>query len=148
MMTMAMGENVYSDMTSWPEIGIESLLERDPDYILVSMMYLSTPGEDILADMKNDTLWSALSAVQNDHVYIFTGQCDSVFTRPGPRFVDGIELMAKILHSAAFNVTMPHVIADDYVDWVSDGSSTDAHDIEVSTISYLDIMAQVEVRRF
>jgi iron complex transport system substrate-binding protein len=147
MMTTAMGENAYSDETAWPEIGLESLLERDPEYILVSMMYLPTPAEDILADMKNDTLWSALTAVQNDHVYIFTGQCDNVFSRPGPRMVDGVEIMAKIMHSVAFNVTMPHVIADDYVDLVSDGAPAEAPAFEAYVSTDLSILAQAVVRR-
>ncbi|MCX6650657.1 MAG: ABC transporter substrate-binding protein [Methanomassiliicoccales archaeon] len=145
MMTTALGENVYSNTTSWPAVNIESLLEEDPDYILVSMMSLPNPAEDILADMKNDTLWSTLTAVQNDHVYIFTGQCDNVFSRPGPRIVDGVELMAEIMHSAAFNVTIPNVIADDYVDWVSsDDASVGSSALEV--ISYVSSVSSILVQ--
>ena len=122
----AQGENVYSDMTGWPQVSVESLLERDPDFLLVSMMYLATPGEDIIQSLQNDTVWSELSAVKNDRVYIFTGQADNVFCRPGPRMIDGVELMAKILHGGSFNVTMPHVIANDYVDWVSESAPFEA----------------------
>lgn len=122
MMTLALGTNAFSDMTSWPEVSVESLLDRQPDYLLVSMMYLPETGEQILQDLANDTLWSTLEAVQNDRVYIFTGQADNVFSRPGPRMVDGVELMAMIMHPEAFNITLPHVISDNYIDWVSSSS--------------------------
>jgi len=113
------GDNVYSNLTGWPEVSVESLLETDPDYLIVSMMYLSSPGEEIISSLENDTIWSELSAVQNGRVYIMTGQADNVFCRPGPRMVDAVEIMALILHPGVFNVSLPHVISNDYVDWLS-----------------------------
>jgi hypothetical protein len=61
-----------------------------------------------------------------------TGQADNVFSRPGPRMVDAGELLAKILHPLAFNVSLPHVISDDYVDWVSSdqGVGLETHSVE------------------
>ena len=141
-MAHAKGQNVYSNMTGWPDVSIESLLDNDPDYLLVSMMYLSTPGEEIIAGLENDTIWSELSAVQNGHVYIFTGQADNVFCRPGPRMVDAVELMAKILHPEIFNVTMPHVIADDYVDLVSSSLSYEASMESLGNSAEISVMVQ------
>lgn len=40
--------------------------------------------------------WSRLPAVQNDRVYVVDGS--SYFNRPGPRLVDGVEILASILH--------------------------------------------------
>jgi len=118
--------NVYADLTGWPEVAVDSMLDRDPDYLVVSMMYLATPGEEIISDLENDTIWSEMSAVLNKRVYIMTGQADNVFTRPGPRMVDAVELLAQILHPEAFNVSLPHVISDDYVDWVSTDGGAEA----------------------
>ncbi len=115
----AKGVNVYADEIGWPMVAVDSMLDRDPDFLVVSMMYLPTSGEEIISDLENDTIWSELSCVQNKRVYIMTGQADNVFSRPGPRMVDAVELLAKILHSEAFNVSLPHVISNDYVDWVS-----------------------------
>lgn len=117
-MSHAKGLNVYANLTGWPEVAVDSMLDRDPDYLVVSMMYLMSPGEEIISDLENDTIWSELSAVQNKRVYIMTGQADNVFSRPGPRMVDAVELLAQILHPEAFNVSLPHVIASDYVDWI------------------------------
>jgi len=143
-MVHAMGENVYSNLTGWPDVSVESLLDTEPEFLLVSMMYLATPGEEIIADLENDTIWSEVSAVQNGKVYIFTGQADNVFCRPGPRMVDAVELMAKILHPEVFNVTMPHVISDDYVDWVSSSLSNEAD--ALSLTDGADIMEIVIAR--
>ncbi len=139
----AKGENVYDNLTGWPDVSVESLLETDPDYLVVSMMYLSSPGEEIISDLENDTIWSELSAVQNKRVYILTGQCDNVFSRPGPRMVDAVELLAQILHPDVFDVSLPHVISDDYVDWVSSGDSPEA---EAVYAEGAEIMAMVQVR--
>ncbi len=142
-MTHARGDNVYANLTGWPDVSVESLLETDPDYLVVSMMYLSSPGEEIISDLENDTIWSELSAVQNKRVYILTGQSDNVFSRPGPRMVDAVELLAQILHPDVFDVSMPHVISDDYVDWVSSGESAEA---EAPSIEATDILAMVQAR--
>lgn len=120
-MSHARGVNVYAGETGWPMVAVDSMLDRDPDYLVVSMMYLPTSGEEIISDLENDTIWSEMSCVQNKRVYIMTGQADNVFSRPGPRMVDAVELLAKILHPEAFNVSLPHVISDDYVDWVASG---------------------------
>jgi iron complex transport system substrate-binding protein len=39
--------------------------------------------------------WDALSAVQQNEIYTFD---DNLVSRPGPRLVDGLEAMAKLLH--------------------------------------------------
>lgn len=49
--------------------------------------------------------WDALPAVQNGEVYAVNGS--AYFNRPGPRLVDGAELLAGLLHPAHF----PHFAA-------------------------------------
>ncbi len=116
MMAHAMCLNAYSGLTGWPDVSVESLLELDPDYLIVSMMYLPSPGEEIISDLENDTIWSQLRAVQNKRVYIMTGQADSVFSRSGPRYVDGVEILAKIFCSDLFNASVPNLLGDNYTE--------------------------------
>jgi iron complex transport system substrate-binding protein len=40
-----------------------------------------------------------LQAVQQDQIYPFD---DNLVSRPGPRLVDGLEQLAKLLHPEAF----------------------------------------------
>jgi iron complex transport system substrate-binding protein len=107
------------------------------------MMYLSSPGEDIISSLENDTIWSELSAVQSGHVYIMTGQADNVFCRPGPRMVDAVELLAMILHPDVFEVSLPHVISNDYVDWLSEGASAEA---QATSVEAAAIVAAIQVK--
>ena len=44
--------------------------------------------------------WDALSAVRTGDVYVVDGS--SFYNRPGPRVVDGLEIMAEILHPERF----------------------------------------------
>ena len=74
---------------------------------------------EIISELENDAIWAEVSAVRSGNVYIFTGQADNVFCRPGPRMVDAVELMAKILHPEVFDAALPHVIGDNYTDWVT-----------------------------
>ncbi|MEM8530095.1 MAG: cobalamin-binding protein [Chloroflexota bacterium] len=44
--------------------------------------------------------WHALPAVRSGHVYVVDG--NSYFSRPGPRIVDSLELLAELIHPTLF----------------------------------------------
>jgi iron complex transport system substrate-binding protein len=59
--------------------------------------------EDILRQLPQSRLpegWQTLPAVMSDDVWAV--DATSYFSRPGPRVVDGIEILARILHSEVF----------------------------------------------
>lgn len=93
---MAGGENIASDLEDqYPQLSIEELLIRDPHVILLGdAAYGITP--ESLADR---TGWGNIQAVQDGAVYIFD---DNLVSRPGPRLVDGLEALAKLLHPELF----------------------------------------------
>ena len=43
--------------------------------------------------------WKALTAVKNGQIFPFD---DNLVSRPGPRLVDGLEALAKLLHPELF----------------------------------------------
>ena len=45
--------------------------------------------------------WNHLPAVKNGHVYTVNGS--AFFSRPGPRLVDGLEILARIIHPEIFS---------------------------------------------
>jgi len=49
--------------------------------------------------------WAGLSAVRKGEVYAVDG--NALFSRPGPRLVEGIEALARILHSDRSQGTQP-----------------------------------------
>ncbi|HEY5901333.1 MAG TPA: BtuF-related (seleno)protein, partial [Anaerolineales bacterium] len=69
---------------------------RQPDMILLGdYTYGGVTPEQVRARAG----WDALTAVQREQVFTFD---DNLVSRPGPRLVDGLEAMAKLLHPDSF----------------------------------------------
>jgi iron complex transport system substrate-binding protein len=94
---LAGGANVFADVTeSWPKISHEVLLARDPEVLMSS----DSHGDKFTAEqIKTRTGWQALSAVENDMIFLFNGD---MVSRPGPRIVDSLEAMAAALYPDLF----------------------------------------------
>ena len=65
---------------------------------------LERTGEEF-AQLKLPDEWLGLSAARSAHVYAVNGS--SYFNRPGPRIVEGLEILAEIMHPELFPRTMP-----------------------------------------
>jgi len=91
------GKNLGSVLEGeWVQISIEELLIQDPEIILLGdYTWGGVTPEDVVA---RET-WSNMTAVANNQVYPVD---DNLFSRPGPRLVDGLEEMARILHPELF----------------------------------------------
>lgn len=88
------GKNIANDMSErFGEFSLELLFERDPDIYLLND-HAHTPE-----DVKTRTGYDQLKAVQNGQVYSIE---DDLVTLPGPRIVDGLEQMARIIHPEVF----------------------------------------------
>ncbi len=89
--------------TSQPSrvLSLEKLARVNPDILLVACCGMSeqrTRGEwDAVTSGKHaaDNLWLNLDAVCNQHVYHFDGS--ALFNRPGPRLIDALEAVTKIV---------------------------------------------------
>jgi len=87
--------------TTW-----DAVREVDPEMLL--LMPCGYHLAETVAEWDRTTLpawWSELGAVQRGQVYALDGS--SYFSRPGPRVVDGIELLAEIFDPIAFEGTSP-----------------------------------------
>ncbi len=91
------GENFGADLKGeWVQVSIEALLTRQPDLILLGdSLYGGVTAEMVKARAG----WDALNAVKQGKIYAFN---DNLVSRPGPRLVDGLEAMAKLLHPDVF----------------------------------------------
>ncbi len=97
LITEAGGLNVTGDMDSaWVQISLEELITRNPDVIIVGDF---TWGGVTAADVLARSGWEGIKAVVNGQVFEFD---DNLVSRPGPRMVDGLEQMAKLLHPELF----------------------------------------------
>ena len=81
--------------TQWAQIGLETLLVSDPDFILLGDALWGVTPESVAARPG----WENLSAVKADRVLPVD---DNLLSRPGPRQVDGLETLARLLHADLF----------------------------------------------
>ena len=90
------GTNFGEKMESaWAQISLEQLVLADPDMIVLGDSAYGETPETVAARPG----WDKLSAVKNQLVYPFD---DNLVSRPGPRLVDGLEALAKLIHPEAF----------------------------------------------
>jgi iron complex transport system substrate-binding protein len=90
------GENAYpDDGIAFPEVAPEGLMRLDPD-VIVELVPKSENAaythEDLLAEWRTVP---GLRAVREGRVHLMRGDYVSV---PGPRFVDTLEDLARVLH--------------------------------------------------
>ena len=79
------------------EISLDDVVAADPDYVLIlpcgfDAERAARESRVLIADER----WTQLRAVRDGHVLTLDG--NAYFSRPGPRVVDGIELLASALH--------------------------------------------------
>lgn len=92
LITMAGGVNVGSSLKSdYAQISQEALITANPDVIL-----LGDAAYNVTADqVAKRPGWDGIQAVKDNKIFTFD---DNLVSRPGPRLVDGLETIFKILH--------------------------------------------------
>ena len=94
---MSCGVNLGDELEGdWAQIGLEALIKADPAIILLGDAAYGNSPEAVAAR----TGWGEISAVKNGKMYEFD---DNLVSRPGPRLVEGLEVIARILHPECFN---------------------------------------------
>ena len=96
LITRAGGKNFGATMDgAWAQISLEQLLLADPAFIILGdSAYGETP-----ATVSSRPGWDALTAVKDKKIFPFD---DNLVSRPGPRLVDGLEALARLIHPEAF----------------------------------------------
>ena len=86
------GRNAAAALQSqWAQISIEELLVQDPDIILLGDSIYGMTPEQVAARPG----WDGLSAIKEGRIFPFN---DDLVSRPGPRLVDGLEELTRLLH--------------------------------------------------
>jgi iron complex transport system substrate-binding protein len=96
LITLAGGSNIgASAKMQWAQLSTEEIIAQDPDVIV-----LGDANYGVTAEMvKERAGWEVISAVKNDAIYPID---DILISRPGPRIIDGLEALAKIIHPELF----------------------------------------------
>jgi iron complex transport system substrate-binding protein len=96
LITRAGGVNVAASTDSpYPQLGLEQLVVSNPAIILLGDSAYGVTAESVAARPG----WDALAAVKDGKIFPFD---DNLMSRPGPRLVDGLEALAKLLHPELF----------------------------------------------
>jgi iron complex transport system substrate-binding protein len=89
------GINIAADIDGYPQLSLEQVVAKDPAFIILGDAKFGTTPESI----SQRPGWANLSAVKNKQVFPIN---DDLISRPGPRLVDGLEALAKLLSPELF----------------------------------------------
>ena len=95
LITMSNGINIAQDAESaYPEYSLELLISKNPQVYMTSDDGFKTP-EDIFGRAGYENI----EAIRNGQVFMLH---PDITSRPGPRIIDGLEMIAKAIHPEAF----------------------------------------------
>ncbi len=96
LISRAGGFNIGGSLTDpYPQISLEQLVVANPNVIVLGDSMWGVMPEAV----KGRAGWETIAAVQNDQIFPFD---DNLISRPGPRLVDGLEQLAKLLRPGLF----------------------------------------------
>ena len=94
---LAGGENIAGkEKETYPRLGIEEILRKAPEVILISSM---NPKAEYHKIFQEWTRWKIIPAVREGRIHLIDSD---LIDRPSPRIIDGLEEMAKIFHPQQF----------------------------------------------
>ncbi len=93
---LAGGINAAAGEDTYPRFSWEDILVLQPEIVLISSMAGGFAPEYLINSWKK---WHLLSAVINEHIFVVNAD---LFDRPTPRLVDGLEVIAAIIHPELF----------------------------------------------
>ncbi len=89
------GHNIAADLDGYPQMSLEQVVAADPAFIILGDARYGITLESIAQRPG----WENLTAVKNGQVVPFN---DDLVSRPGPRLVDALEELAKLLRPELF----------------------------------------------
>ena len=93
------GVNIFADdFEKSRVVSLEAVITENPQVIIISGM--GTTGNLIYNSIKKETRLRGVAAIIDNHVYKISDA--NLIERPGPRIVDGLEEVAKLIHPEIF----------------------------------------------
>lgn len=88
--------NIGGELTDpYPQISLEQIVVSNPTVILLGDAMWGVTVESVIARPG----WETIEAVKSNNIFPID---DNLISRPGPRLVDGLEQLAKLLHPGVF----------------------------------------------
>ena len=96
LIVMAGGDNITAGKSAYPRFSREEVIHLAPDIIVISTMARSGAFEKV---KKQWTQWPQMPAARHGRIYVVDS---NLFNRPTPRLLEGLELLARIIHPELF----------------------------------------------
>jgi len=96
LINLAGATNIARDGKGWYEFSVEQILDADPDIILLEDYQFGVTPESVSAR----TAWTNLTAVREGKILAIENP--DLTCRQGPRIVDGLEMLARLIHPELF----------------------------------------------
>ncbi len=103
LIVMAGGTNLAQGKTPYPRYSKEQVLGLWPDVMIISTMARDKVFDQVKAEWQQ---WGSLPAVKNDRIHLVDS---NIFDRASPRLVQGLELLARLLHPQCFETEQNRV---------------------------------------
>lgn len=94
---LAGGTNIAGGTSGWYQISLEAIVDADPDLLILEDYQFGVSVESVGA---RSPAWAGLSAVKEGRVCPI--EDPDLTARYGPRIVDGLEMLARMLHPGLF----------------------------------------------
>ena len=113
------GVNCFGNASGYATVSKESIVQANPDVIIVaSSMIPGLTSQQVLDQIKGDSLLQDTNAVKNNKVFVIQDQAESCFLRQGVRVVQATQLLADMLYPSIFNTTIPNILNNNYVNYL------------------------------
>jgi iron complex transport system substrate-binding protein len=97
---MAGGQNIFENATdAYPVVSSEAIIEENPDFMIFPTQMGVESFWGNYTSVADRPGWSSITAVANHKLYTISGD---IIDEPGPRQVDALEILAKIIHPEIF----------------------------------------------
>jgi len=90
------GINIASELSGYKQMSLEKVIEKNPQVIVVGE---SKDQPNLVKTVKEETTLSGTDAFRNNRIYTID---TDIVSRSGPRIVDALEQLAKLLHPKMF----------------------------------------------
>ncbi|MDE5411998.1 ABC transporter substrate-binding protein [Alkalihalobacterium chitinilyticum] len=98
MLEMINATNAAGDQEGWPMFTEEDAVVLNPDVIITTYGHVEGM-ENAVEDVLARTAWTEVEAVKNERVYNIEA---NIVERPGPRLIEGVEKLAKLIYPDVF----------------------------------------------
>ncbi len=115
------GTNVFSYLNGWPQIVSEYIKKNNPECIIVLDEGRYTPEQYELMLSTLSAQWKATDAYKNGNIYLLCDGVSDMAQRYGPRTIQLVELLARIINPDSFSdgIVVNKAIGNDYTDYLN-----------------------------